>query len=59
VDEPKLRQIILAAFEGTDDYSLGFQRAVQVVMMETSMSGVDARWLVMRLRGDDPVSGAG
>lgn len=53
VDEPKLRQIIRAAFESTDDYTEGFQRAVQAVMQETGMSGVEARWLVMRLRGEE------
>ena len=56
VDELKLRRIIRAAFEGTDDYQLGFQRAVQAVMQETGMSGVEARWLVMRLRRHDPAS---
>jgi hypothetical protein len=57
VDETKLRQIIRAAFAGTDDYTEGFQRAVQAILKETGLSGVEARWLVMRLRGDDPVSG--
>ena len=47
-----MRQIIRAAFESTDDYVEGFQRAVQAIIKETGMSGVDARWLVMRLQGD-------
>ncbi len=52
LDEPKLRKIIDAQFAGTDDYTERFQRAVQAVMQETGLSGVEARWLVMRLRGD-------
>lgn len=54
LDETKLRRIIRAEFAATDDSQLGFQRAVQAVMQETGMSGVEARWLVMRLRGGDP-----
>jgi len=50
MDEPKLRRIIRGEFEATDDYQAGFQRAVQAVMRKTGMSGVEARWLVMRLR---------
>jgi hypothetical protein len=45
-----MRQIIRSAFESTDDYTGGVQRAVQAVMQETRMSEVDARWLVTRLR---------
>lgn len=37
LDEPKLRRIIRAEFEATDDYQLGFQPAVQVVMQETGL----------------------
>ena len=48
-DEAKFHQIILAAFEETDDYLLVFQRAVKAVMKETGLDGVEARWIVMRL----------
>jgi hypothetical protein len=51
-DEPHLRRLIRAELDATDDTQLGFQRAVQAVMQETGMSGVEARWLVMRLRED-------
>jgi hypothetical protein len=50
LDEPKLRRLIRAELDATDDTQLGFQRAVQAVMQETGMSGVEARWVVMRLR---------
>lgn len=50
-DEAKLRRIIRAQFDSTDDYHAGFQRAVQAVMKESGLNGVEARWLVMRLRG--------
>jgi len=54
LDEAKLRQLIRAEFEATDDYQLAFQRAVQAVMQETGLSGVEARWLVMRLQAGRP-----
>jgi len=41
-------------FAATDDYQLGFQRAVRAVLRETGLSGVEARSLVMRLREDGP-----
>jgi len=54
LDEPYIRRIIRAEFEAADDYQLGFKRSVQAVMKETGLSGIEARWLVMRLRGDGP-----
>jgi len=53
MDEPNLRRIIRAAFESTNDYIEGFQRAVQAVMLETGQSSVEARSIVMRLQRTD------
>lgn len=54
LDEAKIRRIIRTAFAGADGHMEGFQHAVQAIMRETGLAPVEARWLVMQLRENDP-----